>query len=131
MNRQISDGDDVIDSRDVIARIEHLSQLEQPGPVDLGPEDNAVDQDSLFAELRALRALADEAEGSPDWTHGETLIADSHFQAYAQELAEDIGAIQANASWPNNHIDWEAAADALKQDYFSVEFGSTTYWIRS
>lgn len=39
------------------AREEHLSKLEQPGPVDLGPEDNEQAQDDLFAELRQLRAI--------------------------------------------------------------------------
>jgi hypothetical protein len=81
-------------------------------------------------ELIRLRALADEASSSPDWTHGEALIADHYFETYAQELAEDIGAVNRDASWPNNHIDWEAAAGALQQDYFSVEYGDTTYWIR-
>lgn len=38
------------------ARADHLAQLEQPGPVDLGVDDNAVPQDGLFAELAALRA---------------------------------------------------------------------------
>jgi len=37
-------------------RADHLAQLEQPGAVDLGVDDNATDQDTLFAELAAIRA---------------------------------------------------------------------------
>ena len=56
---------------------------------------------------------------------------DSYFEQYAQELAEDIGAVQKEATWPNQYIDWEAAADALKQDYMRVTYGETEYWIRT
>jgi hypothetical protein len=82
-------------------------------------------------ELAKLEALQAEADGCADWRHGETLISDDYFERYAQELAEDIGAVNSNAGWPNSFIDWPAAAEALKQDYTSVEYGSTTYWIRS
>jgi hypothetical protein len=58
------------------------------------------------------------------------LIRDSYFEDYARQLAEDIGAIDSKASWPNNHIDWEDATDALKQDYTEVDFDGVSYWIR-
>lgn len=115
----IDNHDDIIDSRDVIERIEQLNAL----------EDDRDDDEN--AELATLVALANEAEGYGDWAHGETLVRDSHFVEYAQQLADDIGAIDRNASWPLNHIDWEAAAEALKQDYSSVDFDGVTYWIRS
>lgn len=89
------------------------------------------DEDNDGQELKALEELESEASGCSDWTYGETLIRDSYFEDYARELAEDIGSISKDASWPNNHIDWEEAADALKQDYTSVDFDGVTYWIRS
>ena len=49
---------------------------------------------------------------------------------YARQLAEDIGAVNPDALWPYNYIDWEAAADDLKQDYASIEFDGVTYWMR-
>lgn len=88
------------------------------------------DEDTAL-ELKSLLALAEEASGSPDWSHGEALIRDSYFEDYARELADDIGAINSDAGWPTCHIDWEAAADALKQDYTSVDFDGVEYWIRS
>jgi tetrahydromethanopterin S-methyltransferase subunit B len=155
MTRTISNSDDVIDSRDVIERIAELeserqdltdalttAQTEYFDTLESRTDDakqtlddaqQALDEwdEENGAELKALQALADEASGSPDWKYGETLIRDSYFEEYAQELAEDIGAIKTDASWPNNHIDWEAAADALKQDYMSVEFDGVEYWIRA
>lgn len=118
MAREITNYDDTIDSRDVIERIEELEDLDER------------DEDEE-EELRDLKALAKEAEGSPDWEHGEQLIRDSYFKEYAEELAEDIGAVDRDAKWPMNCIDWEQAARELKQDYFSVEFGGIDYWIRS
>lgn len=118
---QISEYDDIIDSRDVIARIEELSEL------------NAAEEDSEeeTEELVALRELAAEASDyAADWEYGETLIRDSYFERYAQELADDIGAVDADAVWPYTCIDWERAARELQMDYTSVEFRGVTYWIR-
>ena len=36
---------------------------------------------------------------------------------YAQQLAEDTGAIDEDARWPHNCIDWERAARELSYDY--------------
>jgi len=82
--------------------------------------------------LKALRDLEGEAEGYSDWRHGATLIRDSYFEDYARQTAEDIhGRGVADASWPFDCIDWEKAADALKQDYTCVDFDGVEYWVRS
>lgn len=128
--------DDVVDFRDITDRVEHLEQLRQPGPIDLGDEDNEQDQDSLFEELKQLEDLLDETRGYSgdhqwrgDWYPG-LMIRDSYFEAYAEELANDIGAIDRNAKWPLTHIDWEAAARDLQQDYSTVDWDGVTYWCR-
>lgn len=84
-----------------------------------------------YEEFAALKSFVDEASGYGDWDHGETFIADSHFEDYAQELAEDIGAVKRNAEWPYTCIDWKAAAEELKADYTSYEINGSTYWARS
>lgn len=82
-----------------------------------------------FDRMTALRLLADEVGG--EFFYGETLIPEKDFQNYAQQLAEDVGAYDSNASWPMNHIDWEAAADALREDYSEVVFEGITYLFRA
>lgn len=135
-----SNTDDVIDSRDVIARIGEL-ESERAGLVDeleSSIDDGKAERITLAewdaengAELKALRELAEEAEGyAADWHHGETLIRDSYFKDYAMELAEDIGAINREASWPNTCIDWDQAARELQMDYSAVDFDGVTYWVR-
>lgn len=89
------------------------------------------DETDEAEELRILNALASQGANScDDWGHGATLIRDSYFQDYAEEFASDIGAINADATWPNNCIDWERAARELRSDYSSVEFDGVTYWVR-
>lgn len=136
MRNEITNSEDVLDCRDIIARVEHLEELEQPGPVDLGPEDNAQAQDDLFAELRSLRAFLAEMKGyggdeewRGDW-YPVTLIRDSHWETYTQEFAEEVGAVNADATWPHTCIDWDKAARELRMDYTSAEFDGVTYWFR-
>ena len=74
--------------------------------------------------------MADEAEGYSDWLHGATLIRDSYFKTYAQQFADDIGAVNSEAGWPNSCIDWEQAADELQMDYTAIEFDGVTDWVR-
>lgn len=135
----ITNDADVIDSRDIIARIEALTDERDNCLTDLGDDASreqraavwATDYPDDAAELAALESLAEEAEGyAADWKYGETLIRDSYFQAYAQELAEDIGAVPSDAAWPAYCIDWEQAARDLRMDYTAVDFDGVTYWVR-
>jgi hypothetical protein len=118
MAQEVDNTQDILDSRDVIARIEELEEDEEK-------------TDNEKEELKILKELAEEASGSPDWPYGETLIRDSYFTEYAQDLAEDIGAINSESNWPNNCIDWEQAARELQMDYMSVDFDGVEYWIRA
>lgn len=146
MSADITNHDDTIDSRDIIARIEELQDERQPLADELeeaeAGDDTAATEAARAAlaewdsseeaeELKALLTLQEEAEGyASDWRHGAQLIRDSYFQTYAEEVAEEIGAIDRNAKWPLSHIDWAAAAEDLRQDYTSVDFGGVEYWVR-
>lgn len=131
----ISNSDDIIDSRDVINRIEELEEarndfVEDDGGLLAGDRWREAEPDD-YNELISLRALAEEAEPyCPDWEYGEALIRDSYFQEYAEQLADDIGAIDADAGWPVRCIDWAQAAAELQVDYTPVEFDGVTYWVR-
>lgn len=121
MARKISNYDDVIDSRDIIERIEEL-----PNP-DNGEEITEAEQ----AELNALMDLSEEGQHYSDWVYGATLIRDSYFETYTHELAEEVGAIDGNERWPLNCIDWERAARELKYDYDIITFDGVDYWIHN
>ncbi len=122
----ISNIDDIIDSRDIIERIEQLEAMAEEAISGEGP---ALDEEEA-EELRILGELAQEAEGyAADWLHGEALIRRSYFKEYAQQLAEDCG-FEGSNDWPGRCIDWEQAARELEQDYTSVDFGGVEYLIR-
>ena len=118
----IHNTEDIIDSRDVVERIEWLEGVGL-GTVDI----DDVERD----ELKALRKLAEEASSSPDWIYGAALIRDSYFEDYAQELAEDCGLAAETDQWPNPCIDWSQAARELQHDYTLVDFDGVDYWIRA
>lgn len=109
--------DDVIDSRQIIKRHAELQSIEER-------------TDDEHEEMLILEDLIEDASGSPDWKYGETLVRDSYFVRYAQELAEDCGLVPAELSWPCRCIDWKQAASELKMDYFPVKFDGVTFWIR-
>ena len=153
--------DDIIDSRDVIARIEELREERQDilgrleeardnwAEYDADTDEGAAsaelqqwvcdaerdlenwDASDEADELRILEALASEGEASPDWQYGETLIRESYFKDYAQQMAEDCGMIPDNLTWPCTCIDWEQATRELRSDYSEIEFDDVTYLIRS
>ena len=137
-----TNSDDVIDSRDVIARIQELEdELQDLEDAADEAADDTVRCAEIMAEisdwksqngdeLTALRALASEAEDyAPDWQHGATLVRESYWPTYAQEIVEDVGDMPRGI--PSYIvIDWEATADNLKVDYTEVDFDGVTYLVR-
>ncbi len=135
----VPDIDDVVDSelcvfatdinprfprlhRAVIAHNAIVEALENAA-ADLAPYEALAEEVGVEATPDALRDWADDFE--------PTLIHETYFEDYARELADDCGMLDKDAGWPANHIDWDAAADALKQDYTTVEYDGDTYFLRS
>ncbi len=130
MSERYTNRNDIVDIRDVITRVEEL-EVEVPELEEDQTEDDTHAEER--EELARLLDLLADCEGGGDeewrgnWYYG-TLIRDSHFEAYAQELAVDIGAIDSKAGWPNNCIDWETAARELQMNYSSIDYDGVTYW---
>ena len=60
--------------------------------------------------MGAEYAKADEAEEAYQGEYSTDI-------EFAQELADQLGAVNADSSWPNYCIDWEYAARDLMMDY--------------
>lgn len=115
----ISNTADVIDSRDIIERINELRYAE-PGTLDSDEWD----------ELKSLAAVEDQAEGYGDWEHGETLIHESYFTEYTRDLLTECGYLPADLPrWIT--IDWEDTADNVKADYMEIDFDGQTFFMRA
>ena len=146
MANTISNQDDVIDSRDVIERIEELQSTLESYHDDqettlsfefaLQDAANFPEHDDEYTELQRLLKLQSEAEGSPDWSHGETLIREDYFTSYIEQLIDDCYELPKefkSGDWPWRHmsIDFEAAANEAKVDYIEADFDGVTYLIRA
>lgn len=115
--------DNVIDSRDIIERIEDLESREDY------PED---EEDSLDAEEREelciLREIQDNA--SSEWFYGETLIHENYFVDYIREFVQEVGYLPDNMpEWLTNNLDWDGIANDLQSDYRDVDLNGETYWV--
>lgn len=89
------------------------------------------DQSGDGMELDKLCAFRDEFEGYCDWQDGVTLIRDSYFEEYAEELVKDIGDLPNDLPWYiESNINWKGVAEDVRMDYTSGEFGGVTYWAR-
>jgi len=122
---------DIIDICDIIERVEELEDT-------LNGEDYHTDAELTDAqnELNALTAILEELKGyggdeqwRGDW-YPITLIRDSYFTDYAQELCHDIGDIRTQDFPSYIVIDWEATARNIRTDYSATEIDGVTYWYR-
>lgn len=152
MARTIEKGDKILDVRDVtrlfsdmeserddlVQAVEDAKEARDAFASD--DSDDAGEIDAAETELAdAEKELAEwDADNGEDFKElkafyddlpsNGTLIHEDYFTEYAQQFADDIGAIDRNAGWPLNYIDWDAAADALRQDYTAYEWGDETYY---
>jgi hypothetical protein len=141
------DGADIIDIRDVIARVEELREEltnvkdevgEQEQEMGLNEWCISIDKNNhpfgdSVEELQTLEDLLGELRGyggdeqwGGDW-YPATLIKESYFEEYMDDMLEDIGDLPKNIpSYLKIVVDY----DALKQDYSEVEFEGNTYYYR-
>jgi hypothetical protein len=78
-------------------------------------------------ELNELRVMRDEI---PEWGYGETLVPETEWIYYVEELCVDCGYISKDfPGWIE--IDWSATADNVAMDYSTVNYQGETYYYRS
>lgn len=117
---------DVIDVRDIIERVEELEN--EVADTEAQEWANRDEYAELTAILEELCGYGGDEQWRGDW-YPVTLIAESYFTEYCQELVSDIGDMPRNI--PDYiEIDWEATARNLKVDYSEVEVNGFTYFYR-
>jgi len=86
--------------------------------------------DGAYADdLKALQELRDEI-GEDALRHGETMVLDTYWPDYVQQLCEDIGDIPRDL--PSYIvIDWDATGENIKADYSEIEIDGHTYYYRA
>jgi hypothetical protein len=114
-----------IDTRDLAERLEELESRDADVYTSIPEEPLDEDERAELAELQILRNDVSEFDD------GATLIREDDFESYARELAEDIGAIPLDASWPLTCIGWEQAAQELAHDYSTVTYDGEHWFYRA
>jgi hypothetical protein len=123
---------DVIDVRDIIERIEKLEvskETHQDEPEGgHWSDEEAQELANLMSIMEEMKGYGGDEQWRGDW-YPLTLIAESYFTEYCQELVSDIGDMPRDI--PDYiEIDWEATAQNLKVDYSEVEVNGFTYFYR-
>ncbi len=153
MNNEFA-GNDIIDIREVIERVETLREEFQTA-MDENEEGHNFEELSEYVEacrkdanaahahklheeaieLQTLESLLSDLCGyggdeqwEGDW-YPVTLIARSYFVDYCKELVQDIGDLP-NGIPSYIEIDWEKTADNLEADYSTVDFDGSEYLYR-
>lgn len=133
----IDSWDDRIDSRDVLTRIDELTKERESYMEDHAdgwwPGEYPDEAKELRSLVKLVSELRQEAMSGDTPEDGIFLVRESDFEDYAEELWEettDSSDRELATKWPYTHIDWEAAANDLRQDYTSIEFDGVTYYYR-
>lgn len=115
---------DVIDVRDIIARVEEL----EPQVDTIGEGEHIAEWNMLTRILYELKGYGGDEQWRGDW-YPITLIDDRYFVEYVQDLLDDCGELPRDL--PHYiEIDWRATARNIQTDYSSVEVDGRTYWYR-
>jgi len=131
-------GAEFFDIRDVIARIEYLRGQREEAEAEASDGHAAfyfgADEREELAKLESIiedsRGQGGDHEWNGDW-FPVTFHREDKFEDYARELAEDIhGDALRDTQWPFQHIDWEAATDALRMDYTTISIEGVDYLFR-
>lgn len=134
MPRDITNMEDMLDVRDIIARFEELEDAlvaadeEHAGDWAKANPDDATEYTMLKLLLEALAGYGGDEKWRGDW-YPVTLIRESYFVKAMQELCEDIGDFPDGV--PSYYvIDWDATARNLRVDYSTVEYDGVDYLYR-
>ncbi len=126
MKTQLDLNADIIDVRDIIARVEEL-EGEMPDGDDARNWEDADEYATLTSILEDLQGQGGDEQWRGDW-YPLTLIAESYFVEYATNLVcevENLGNLPHYVE-----IDWIATARNVGTDYSTVEVDGVEYLFR-
>jgi len=122
---------DIIDVRDIIDRFEELEREIPENDSEVKNWDDLSEFMELQKILKELKGYGGDEQWLGDW-YPLTLICDSYFVEYTEDLIADCYDIPKSLDWPYRHmaIDYKSAADELKGDFTFITIGENDYWFR-
>ncbi len=115
---------DLIDSRDIIERIDALEIEIEEIEETYTENDDCIE---LKEEFETLQDIIDNIYGA---RLGVTLIHEDYFETYAKSYAADLGLINDDTAWPATCIDWDQATNELKADFYEIDYDGQSFYHR-
>ncbi len=129
MKNDISNSQDTLDVRDIIARVEELeSEIDNMKDAGTSHEMETIEFEALHQLLNEMKGNGGDEQWKGDW-YPVTMIRDSYFETAMDELLEDIGEMKSYDKIPS-YLKITVDYDALQSDYTSVEYDGVMYWYR-
>ena len=154
--------EDVISSDDIIELHEELTSIKEDFEFDievlgkklkddsLTGEDHTITKDQLaqvikdyddfmnehLGDLKSLEEIVEDGEAViADWNYGATLIKESYFKEYIQELVQDCypefteDVLNRN-EWPYScvEVDWDMAVRDAKMDFYPISINNVDFY---
>jgi hypothetical protein len=119
--------DDVIDVRDIIERLEELEELIEGEGCEEACNEYREELTLLSNIMEEMKGYGGDEQWRGDW-YPLTLIRESHFSDYAEELVRDCYQLTGLPDFV--HIDWEATAREMQVDYTPIDVDGATYFYR-
>ena len=125
-----SELEDLAEELAEVEESQFLPQPEQPeiDEIRIKLQEYKEQLQDLRDELQPLLDL--KAEDIPEWDDGATLIPESDWEEYVEDLVKDCGYISNDVPWWIV-IDWAATADNVAADYSTVDYDGDTYYYRN
>lgn len=136
--------EDVIDFRELATWLRDFADPDLYEPEDYPSDDARQAVSDIILMLGEMGCH--QTTNGPVWTwdvvadqlqelgddYGAALIRGTYWLDYVKDYAEEMssGGTERPPAWPYNHIDWQAAADELGQDYSEVTLAGVNFFIR-
>ena len=135
MSKEITGWEDVIDSRDVVARVDELTEEREAFYEDHEDRTWSSVDPAAAQELKDLEELLSQLMdvGGDTPEDGQTLVRENYFSAYIREMIKectDPELVHLFDELPWSCIDWAAAAEEYRVDYTEVTFRDVPYYVR-
>ena len=116
----------ISDFNDLNEDNEDWDEIDSIEEVDLG----SMDEDAVAHYEEVCEFL--EEVGDSAISNEETVIAESYFEEYCEDLVKDCGYLPEDLpAFIENNINWKGIASDMEEDYMEVNFDGETYFIRN
>ena len=126
----ITGTENLLDSRDIEARIQYLQDLGTTLTQEELEEDYQAEEEEITELLRIKYDFIDEySRGEELWEEGVVFINDGYFIEDTIDYLEEIGVVDSDFYLLRGNIDWEGVVRDRLREYDSVILFDQTFYV--